>query len=386
MSSPIDKSLMMFPVGLALYMERDGKRLRGITLRQESSPDYREDFWKQIGWTRGFWPVFDITSDDSRLSRTGIVYRHLDNYFNRHFLGKCLRENPSILTCLRVADGQHAGASLSDLISFGPAECALAGSHYQCCDTSNSSASNSSASNSSASASASASAPTPRPYTYVLNDKLDSAESEAASRKFMHGLDVYVQMSRSQPQQGGITLLQTPEGIRFRQSTHNGLNQLISTATQLIIHYKRTLCDAPFNFHPFYYIFVERGHNANLSLADILNMEGVKYTAPFHIEFSIERTGKLDETGAYHLACWPAIPTEAVATATAEETATAVSPEETATAVSPEEVLDRLRLKYTVLAEEHRTLLLIEAQLKVNEQLKDEIAVKRKILENPECQ
>ena len=94
---------------------------------------------------------------------------------------------------------------------------------------------------------------------------------------------------------------------------------------------------------------------------------------------------RMDVPDTYE-ATWPAVPTAAVAVATATETAVAVSPEETATAVSPKEVLDRLRLKYTVLAEEHRTLLLIEAQLQVNEQLKDEIAVKRKVLENPECQ
>jgi hypothetical protein len=143
-----------------------------------------------------------------------------------------------------------------------------------------------------------------RPYTYVLDyDRLDSAESVAASRKFMHGLDVYVQMSKSQPKLGGVTVRQTPEGLRFSVNSHSG------TATQMVEHYRRILCIAPFNFHPLYYIFVERGHNANLSLAQILNME-----------FSPEQTGKLDGIGTNYLACWPSIPSAATATATATAT------------------------------------------------------------------
>jgi len=380
---------MKFDAGLKLYMARDGKKLVGITLRKESSRNYDPAFWKQMGWTRCFWPVFDVASDALPVSqaRKSIVYQHLDNFFNRRLLGRALQPDPNILTHLFVAEGTSADISLQALLDLGDRACALAGSPVVA--PSNSSASNSSASNSSASNSSSspapapAPAPAPRPYTYVLDDELDEAYSVEAQRSFMHGLDVYVQMSKSQPQQGGITLLQTPEGIRFRQSTHNGWNQLISTAPQLIIHYKQTLCDAPFNFHPLYYIFVERGRYANKSLAQIIFGGMVPGLA-----------GKRMDVPDTYEATWPAIPTAtetAAATAavpeeTAEETAVAVSLEETAPAVSLEEVLDRLRLKYTVLAEEHRTLLLIETQLQVNEQLKDEIVQKRKILENPECQ
>jgi len=372
---------MKFDAGLKLYMARDGKKLVGITLRKESSRNYDPAFWKQMGWKQCFWPVFDVASDALPVSQTrkSIVYQHLDNFFNRRLLGRACEPDPAILTHLFVAEGTSAGVSLQALLDLGDAACAKAGSPVVA--PSNSSASNSSASP----APAPTPVPTPRPYTYVLDDELDEAYSVEAQRSFMHGLDVYVQMSKSQPQQGGITLLQTPEGIRFRQSTHNGWNQLISTAPQLIIHYKQTLCDAPFNFHPLYYIFVERGRYANKSLAQIIFGGMVPGLA-----------GKRMDVPDTYEATWPAIPTAtetATATATAavpeetaEETTTAVSLEETAVAVSLEEVLERLRAKHTVLAEEHRTLILIEAQLEVNQTLKDEIAHKRKILENPECQ
>jgi len=388
---------MKFPAGLTLYMERDGKRLNGITLRKESDPNYREAFWKQMGWKQHFWPVFDITTTDTYKSRKSIVYHHLDNYFNCYLLDRTRHKNPPILESLFVAEGTSAGMSLQALLDLGDRACALAGSPVVApsnSSASNSSASNSSASNSSASnssASTTATAPATRAYTYVLDDELDEPYSADAQRHFMHGLDVYVQMSKSQPQQGGITLLQTPEGIRFRQSTHNGWNQLTSTATQLIIHYKQTLCDAPFNFHPLYYIFVERGRYANKSLAQIIFGGMVPGLA-----------GKLMDVPDTYEATWPAVPTAtAVATsATATATATVVATTEMTpatatatatataieTAVTLEEVLDRLRAKHTVLAEEHKTLILIEAQLALNAQLKDEIAHKRKVLENPECQ
>ena len=209
----------------------------------------------------------------------------------------------------------------------------------------------------------------PRPYTYALDDELDEAYSVEAQRSFMHGLDVYVQMSKSQPQLGGITLHQTPDGLRFHYYSHSG------TATQMVTHYKRTLCDAPFNFHPLYYIFVERGRYANKSLAQIIFGGMVPGLA-----------GKRMDVPDTYEATWPAVPGSATATATpvtVEETTPIVA---TATAEEPEVVLNRLRAKYTVLAEEHQTLIMIEAQLLLNQQLRDEIAHKRKVLKDPECQ
>ena len=119
--SPIDQSLMKFDAGLKLYMARDGKKLAGITLRKESSPNYDESFWKQMGWKRCFWPVFDVASDalPASDSRKGIVYQHLDNFFNRRFLGRARHENPSILESLFVAEGTSAGASLQAILDGG---------------------------------------------------------------------------------------------------------------------------------------------------------------------------------------------------------------------------------------------------------------------------
>jgi hypothetical protein len=361
---------MKFDAGLNLYMQRDDKKLTGITLRKESSRNYDPAFWKQMGWTRCFWPVFDVASDALPVSqvRKSIVYQHLDNFFNRHLLGHACHPDPNILTHLFVAEGTSAGVSLQALLDQGDRACLIAGSPVS--EPSNSSASNSSASNSSSSP---APAPAPRPYTYALDDELDEAYSVETQRSFMHGLPVYVQMSKSQPQLGGITLRQTPDGLRFSINSHSG------TATQMVEHYKRTLCDAPFNFHPLYYIFVERGRYANKSLAQIIFGGMVPGLAG----------RRMDVPDTYE-ATWPTVPGSATATATpvtVEETtpvvATAIA---TATAEEPEVVLNRLRAKHIVLAEEHRTLLSIEAQLLLNQQLKDEIAHKRKILEHPECQ
>ena len=146
MSSVISKSLMKFPEGLRLYMKRDDKRLDGITLRRESDPDYREAFWKQMGWERGVWPVFDIKAPKAR---TGIVYSRLENYFNLHLLGKARHENPCILACLFVAEGTSTDVSLAMLLDLGDKACALAGSPVS--------------SNSSASAPSNSSASTPEP-------------------------------------------------------------------------------------------------------------------------------------------------------------------------------------------------------------------------------
>jgi hypothetical protein len=196
---------------------------------------------------------------------------------------------------------------------------------------------NSSASNSSAPpdvVEVNTSSSSARPYSYDLNcDRVYSTESIAASRKFMHGLDVYIQMSKSQPQLGGVTVRQTPEGLRFSVNSHSG------TATQMVEHYRRTLCNAPFNFHPLYYIFVERGHNANLSLAQILNMK-----------FSPEQTGKLDGIGTNYLACWPSIPSAAIATATATAADVVVVPP------SLEEATKHLEAKHEAVIKEEKAL------------------------------
>jgi hypothetical protein len=77
---------------------------------------------------------------------------------------------------------------------------------------------------------------------------------------------------------------------------------------------------------------------------------------------------------------WPTIP---IPSSAAPATATATA---TATAVSLEEVLERLRAKQTVLVAEYRLLSNIESLLQTNQNLKNEIARKRKILEDPECQ
>ena len=197
-------------------------------------------------------------------------------------------------------------------------------------------ASNSSASNSSAPPNVvevNTSSSSARPYTHVLDcDRLDSAESVAASRQFMHGLDVYIQMSKSQPQLGGVTVRQTPEGLRFSINSHSG------TATQMVEYYRRTLCNAPFNFHPLYYIFVERGHNANLSLAQILNFG-----------FKPEDAGKLDGLGTNFLAYWPSIPATATATATATAEVVVVPP-------SLEEATKHMEAKHEAAIKEENAL------------------------------
>jgi hypothetical protein len=367
MSSPIDMSLMKFPAGLALYMERDGHRLNGITLRKESDPNYREAFWKQMKWTQHFWPVFDITTTDTYKSRKSIVYHHLDNYFNCYVLDLTRHKNPPILESLFVAEGTSADISLQALLDQGDRACALAGSPVsEPVSTSNSSSSTSNSSASNSSTSATATAPAPRAYTYVLDAELDGAYSVDAQQQFMHGLAVYVQMSKSQPQLGGITLRQTPDGLRFSINSHSG------TATQIVEHYKRTLCDAPFNFHPLYYIFVENGRYANKSLAQIIIYGMVPGLA-----------GKRMDVPDTYEATWPAVPTAVATTATTETTPVVAPPVATAT---PEEVLERLRAKHTVLVAEYRLLSNIEAQLQINQNLTNEIARKRKILENPECQ
>ena len=157
MSNPIDISLMKFDDGLKLYMQRDGKKLTGITLRKESSRNYDEAFWKQMGWTRCFWPVFDVASDALPVSqaRKGIVYQHLDNFFNRRLLGRACKPDPNILKSLFIAEGTSACMSLQTILEHGwggvPASIPASNSSSQEPAPSNSSASNSSASTSSAS-------------------------------------------------------------------------------------------------------------------------------------------------------------------------------------------------------------------------------------------
>jgi hypothetical protein len=142
----------------------------------------------------------------------------------------------------------------------------------------------------------------------------------------------------------------------------------------MVQHYKRTVCDAPFNFHPLYYIFIECGRYANMSLAQILTGT-----------MSPELAGRLVNCPPVSdKPTWPTIPIPSSAVATPViVTATATA---TATAVSLEEVLERLRAKQTVLVAEYRLLSNIESLLQTNQNLKNEIARKRKVLENPECQ
>ena len=147
--SSITESLMTFDEGLKLYMARDGKKLVGITLRKESSPNYEESFWKQMGWTRSFWPVFDVASDalPASQARKSIVYQHLDNFFNRRLLGRACEPDPNILKSLFIAEGTSEGMSLQTILEHGwggvPASMPASNSSSA---PSNSSASNSSAS------------------------------------------------------------------------------------------------------------------------------------------------------------------------------------------------------------------------------------------------
>jgi hypothetical protein len=102
--SSITESLMKFDDGLKLYMARDSKKITGITLR-----------------IRSFWPVFDVASDALPLSqvRKGIVYQHLDNFFNRRLLGRACKPDPNILTSLFIAEGTSAGMSLQTILEHG---------------------------------------------------------------------------------------------------------------------------------------------------------------------------------------------------------------------------------------------------------------------------
>ena len=118
--SSITESLMKFDDGLKLYMARDGKKITGITLRTESSPN-NEALSKQMGWTRSFWPVFDVASDalPPSQARKSIVYQHLDNLFNRLMLGRACEPDPNILKSLFIAEGTSEGMSLQTILEHG---------------------------------------------------------------------------------------------------------------------------------------------------------------------------------------------------------------------------------------------------------------------------
>ena len=106
--SSITESLTKFDDGLKLYMARDDKKLVGITLRI------------RIG-IRSNWPVFDVASDALPLSqaRKGIVYQHLDNFFNRRLLGRACKPDPNILKSLFIAEGTSADMSLQTILEHG---------------------------------------------------------------------------------------------------------------------------------------------------------------------------------------------------------------------------------------------------------------------------
>jgi len=106
--SSITESLMKFDDGLKLYMARDGKKLVGITLRITL-------------YIRSSWPVFDVASDALPASqvRKGIVYQHLDNFFNRRLLGRACWPDPNILKSLFIAEGTSADMSLQTILEHG---------------------------------------------------------------------------------------------------------------------------------------------------------------------------------------------------------------------------------------------------------------------------
>lgn len=108
----LDKSLLYFK-DTPLYMERNGKRLDGITITSDMPKEFKADFWLQMGWPLTIWPEFVIASSDASLARKGIQsHHHLDNYFNKYVLGSRPTEIDSILKCLFVADGRYKGYSL----------------------------------------------------------------------------------------------------------------------------------------------------------------------------------------------------------------------------------------------------------------------------------
>ena len=109
---PLDKSLLYFK-DTPLYMERNGKRLDGISITSDMPKEFKADFWLQMGWPLTIWPEFVIASSDASLARKGIQsHHHLDNYFNKYVLGSRPTEIDPILKCLFVADGRYKGYSI----------------------------------------------------------------------------------------------------------------------------------------------------------------------------------------------------------------------------------------------------------------------------------
>jgi hypothetical protein len=145
MSYPIVKSLLKFPEGLELYMKRDGKMLNGIILRKMEY--LRNPVFEKNSIVK---PIFDVTAEDSRKSRKGIVHQHLDNYFNCYALDLTRYRNPPILESLFVAKGVSAHYSLQDILNKNDNACAIAGS-------------------------------IPRPNTNVLDNKLNCTEVTTAT-------------------------------------------------------------------------------------------------------------------------------------------------------------------------------------------------------------
>ena len=109
---PLDKSLLYFK-DTPLYMERNGKRLDGITITSDMPKEFKADFWLQMGWPLTIWPEFVIASSDASLARKGIQsHHHLDNYFNKYVLGSRPTEIDSILRPMGISN-RHL-----DIINF----------------------------------------------------------------------------------------------------------------------------------------------------------------------------------------------------------------------------------------------------------------------------
>jgi hypothetical protein len=126
-------------------------------------------------------------------------------------------------------------------------------------------------------------------------------------------------------------------------------------------------------------LFVAEGKYAGFSLQDILNKNDdeacAKAGSPLNVlDDKLNRTEVTTET------------TAATTETTSIATVTTTSTETTATNASLYEIYNRLRAKYAILKKELELITLIEAQIKAIKELKDEIAHKRKIIENPECQ
>jgi hypothetical protein len=115
-ANPLDKALLYFKE-TPLYMERNGKRLDGISITGDMPKEFNADFCLRMGWPLTIWPEFVIASENASLARKGIQsHHHLDNYFNKYVLGSRPTEIDPILKCLFVAEGRYKGHSLHSIL------------------------------------------------------------------------------------------------------------------------------------------------------------------------------------------------------------------------------------------------------------------------------